>query len=156
MSSARPWLRSLRTRARDLAVAAGQHAALPRHELLVRVEAERGRVAARSDPGAGGVDGAERLARVLDDAQAPFPGELLERLHVGGIPEQVHRQQPGRRWARMPQPAASGSMFSVRSSMSQKTGTACSYSRQFADATKLSGVVTTSSPALQPSARTAR
>ena len=47
-------------------------------------------------------------------------------------------------------------MFSVRSSMSQKTGTACSYSRQFADATKLSGVVTTSSPALQPSARTAR
>ena len=40
--------------------------------------------------------------------------------------------------------------------MSQKTGTASSNRRQLAEATKLNGLVTTSSPAFQPRLRTAR
>src|SRR5215210_1494279 len=52
--------------------------------------------------------------------------------------------------------AASGSIVRATGSMSQKTGVAPSYSRQFEEATKLSGVVTTSSPSPQPRARTPR
>ena len=53
-------------------------------------------------------------------------------------------------------PADSGVMLSVTGSMSQNTGVAPSYRRQFADATKLNGVVTTSSPGCMPAARIAR
>jgi hypothetical protein len=52
--------------------------------------------------------------------------------------------------------AAAGSMFSVRGSMSQNTGRAFSNSTQLAEATNEKGVVTTSSPASMPAARTAR
>ena len=52
--------------------------------------------------------------------------------------------------------AASGSRLSVRRSMSQKTGRAPSYRTELADATKLKGVVITSSPASMPTARSAR
>jgi hypothetical protein len=47
-------------------------------------------------------------------------------------------------------------MFSVTGSTSQNTGVTFSYSRQFAEATKLNGDVTTSSPLPHPSARTPR
>ena len=53
-------------------------------------------------------------------------------------------------------PAAAGSRSSVTGSTSQKTGIAPSYSRQLAEATKLNGLVITSSPGPQPSARTPR
>ena len=46
-------------------------------------------MAAAADRHAVGVDRAERLARVLDDRQA----EPLERREVGGVAEDVHRQQ---------------------------------------------------------------
>src|ERR687892_802311 len=52
--------------------------------------------------------------------------------------------------------AAAGSSSSVSGSTSQNTGVAPSYRRQFADATKLSGEVTTSSPGPQPNALTPR
>src|SRR5919197_329167 len=52
--------------------------------------------------------------------------------------------------------AAAGSMLSVAGSMSQKTGVTPSYSRQLAEATKLNGLVMTSSPGPQSSARTPR
>jgi hypothetical protein len=67
----------------------GEHAALAGGQLLVRVEAERGGMAAAADRDPVGVDGAERLARVLDDRQ-PVP---LERGYVRRIAEDVHRQQ---------------------------------------------------------------
>jgi hypothetical protein len=52
--------------------------------------------------------------------------------------------------------AFAGSRLSVTGSTSEKIGVASSYSRQLAEATKLNGEVTTSSPAVQPSARTPR
>ena len=89
MSGARPWLRSESIRSFMRGVGERDHAALPRRQLLVRVEAEDGRVAAAADRDAVGVDRAERLAGVLDDRQA----EPLERRQVGGEAEDVHRQQ---------------------------------------------------------------
>ena len=71
MSGARPWLRSESMRAFTAASRGGHHPALPRGQLLVGVEAEDGRVPARADARAVGVHGAERLAGVLDDRQAP-------------------------------------------------------------------------------------
>ena len=50
----------------------------------------------------------------------------------------------------------SGSRLSVSGSMSTNTGTAPSKSRTLDEATKLKGVVITSSPGPSPSARTAR
>jgi hypothetical protein len=35
----------------------------------------------------------ERLARVLDDRQAMAPGQRLEGRHLGGVAEDVNRQQ---------------------------------------------------------------
>ena len=138
-------------------VAAGQHPALAGHELLVRVEGERRRVAARADPHA------RRRPRRRAPRRRPRrsrgrarAASALERLHVGRVAEQVHRQQPGgarpagrgrglrgrcsacaRRCRRRPAPPPrrAGSWPTRRSS---------------------AGVVTTSSPAPQPSARTAR
>ena len=52
--------------------------------------------------------------------------------------------------------AASGSISKVTGSTSQKTGVAPSYRRQFAEAMKLKGLVTTSSPRPHSAARTAR
>src|SRR5919201_1854585 len=52
--------------------------------------------------------------------------------------------------------AAAGSMFSVTGSMSANTGRARSYSTALAEATKLNGLVTTSSPSPTPTARSAR
>ena len=89
MSGARPWLRSESIRSFMRGVAERDHAALPRRQLLVGVEAEHGRVAAAADRHAVGVDRAERLAGVLDDRQA----EPLERRQVGREAEDVHRQQ---------------------------------------------------------------
>ena len=68
------------------------HPALARRELLVGVEAEDRGVAAGADRRAVGVDGAERLAGVLDDRQP----EALERRQVGRVAEDVDRQQRGR------------------------------------------------------------
>ena len=91
MSGARPWLRSESTLRLVLGAAEGEHPALARRELLVGVEAERGRVAAAADRGPVGVSGPERLAGVLHDREAVG----LERGHVGRVAEDVHRQQRG-------------------------------------------------------------
>ena len=63
------------------------HAALPRRELLVGVEAEDRGVAAAADRRAVAVHRAERLAGVLDDRQA----HRLERGQVGRVAEDVDR-----------------------------------------------------------------
>jgi hypothetical protein len=65
------------------------HPALAGGQLLVGVEAERRRVPARAHAHPVGVDGAERLTRVLDDRQA----KALERRQVGRVAEDVDRQQ---------------------------------------------------------------
>ncbi len=67
----------------------GEHAALAGGELLVGVERERRGMAAAADRRAVGMHGAERLAGVLDDRQPV----ALERGDVGGVAEDVHRQQ---------------------------------------------------------------
>ena len=69
-----------------------EHPALARDQLLVGVEAERGGMAAAADRHAVGVDGAERLARVLDDRQPV----ALQGGRVGRVAEDVDRQQRGR------------------------------------------------------------
>ena len=92
MSGARPWLRSESMRSLHRAVAERDHPALAGRQLLVGVEAEHRRVAAAADRRAVGVDGAERLAGVLDDRQP----EALERRQVGRVAEDVDRQQRGR------------------------------------------------------------
>ena len=89
MSGARPWLRSESIRSLSAASAIVTIPPSPVVDLLVRVEAEHRRVAAAADRHAVGVDRAERLARVLDDRQP----EPLERTEVGGVAEDVHRQQ---------------------------------------------------------------
>ena len=77
-------------------VAERDHPALARRQLLVGVEAEHRRVAARADRRAVGVTRAERLAGVLDDRQAARARRALERRHVGRVAEDVHRQQRAR------------------------------------------------------------
>ncbi len=74
-------------------VAERDHAPLPRGQLLVGVEAEHGQVAARPYRDAVLVGRAERLAGVLEHLQAVALGDRLERDDVGGIAEDVHRQQ---------------------------------------------------------------
>ncbi len=65
-----------------------------RPEVLARVEAERGRVAQRSGRPAL-VGGAVRLTRVFYDCQAVSRGDLGERVHVHGLPIQVHGHDRG-------------------------------------------------------------
>ena len=65
------------------------HPALAGRQLLVGVEAEGRRMAARADAHAVAVDGAERLAGVLDDRQP----HALEGGQVGRVAEDVHGQQ---------------------------------------------------------------
>ena len=76
----------------DRRVGHGDHPALARRQLLVGVEAEGRRMAARADPHAVAVHGAQRLAGVLDDRQA----HALEGGQVGRVAEDVHGQQRGR------------------------------------------------------------
>ena len=127
------------------------HPALPGRDLLVRVEAEYRRMPATADRHAVGIDRAERLARVLDDRQP----EPLERTEVGWVTEDVHRQQRGVRSV-IAAAAASGSRLNVTGSMSANTGRARSYTITLALATNENGLVTTSSPSLTPTARSAR
>ena len=76
MSSPRPWLRSLRARSSTAASPAVEHPALARDELLVGIEGERRRMLPRAPTfDALGVDRAERLAGVLDDAEPVRCGE---------------------------------------------------------------------------------
>jgi hypothetical protein len=72
---------------------------------------------AHRDPVA--VAGAERLAGVLDDGQP----EALERRQVGGVAEDVDGQQRAGA-GRDRRLRGGGSRFSVRGSMSAKTGVA--------------------------------
>ena len=96
MSAARPWLRSLRRRGRDLGVGGDDHAPLPRGHLLVGVEGEGGEVAAGADRAPLGVDRADRLAGVLEDAEAVLGGERLQLRHRRRVAEDVDRQDaPG-------------------------------------------------------------
>ena len=120
MFGARPWLRSESTRTFMSRVAHRDHPALAGRELLVGVEPEDRRVAARADRGAVGVDRAERLAGVLDDRQA----ERLERRDVGRVAEDVDRQERRRalRDRRRAPPPGRGS--ACTGSMSAKTGRA--------------------------------
>ena len=92
MSGARPWLRSESTIVLVLGEPIVSIPPSPVVELLVGVEAERGGMAAAADLHAVGVDGAERLARVLDDRQPV----ALQRRRVGRVAEDVDRQQRGR------------------------------------------------------------
>ena len=141
----RPALVSLRVDLRlDRRVGGRDHAALAGRQLLVGVEAEHRRMPAAADRRAVGVDGAERLAGVLDDRQA----HALEGRHVGGVAEDVDRQQRRRALGDRRAAAACGSRFSVRGSMSAKTGRARSKSGAFALAGNENGDVTTSSPSL--------
>ena len=93
MSGARPWLRSESIRAFSAGVPERHHPALAGRELLVGVEAEDRRIAAPPDGRAVRVPRAERLAGVLDDPEPVPRRDLLERGHVGGVAEDVHRQQ---------------------------------------------------------------
>src|SRR5205823_6060566 len=79
-----------------IAVAAYDHAALPRGELLVGVEREGSQVPPRPDRAAVGVAAAERLACVLDDPERTLRGDSLQRGHVDRIAEDVDGQKPGR------------------------------------------------------------
>ena len=91
MSTARPWLRSLRRRAAARR-RGDDHAPLPRRHLLVGVEGEGGEVAAGADRAALGVDRAERLAGILEDAEAVLGGERLQLRHRRRVAEDVDRQ----------------------------------------------------------------
>src|SRR3954452_5859959 len=73
-------------------VADRDDAALAGRQLHLAVEAEDGRMAARAARHAVPLYGAERLAGVLDDRQA----ELLERGQVGGVAEDMDRQDGAR------------------------------------------------------------
>ena len=97
-------------------------AALAGGHLLVRIEGEDRRHAVTAYRLAL-VLGAERLAGVVDQRQPVLVGDLLDRLELAGIAEDVDRQdrlRPGRdrRFD------AAGSMFQLAGSMSAKTGVA--------------------------------
>src|SRR4051794_1637995 len=119
MSAARPWLRSPRRRAAGAGPAGGVNPPPPpppfffggkggggggargapppppRRHLFVGVEGEGGEVAAGAAPPALGVDRAERLAGVLEDAEAVGGGERLQLRHRRRVAEDVDRQEAG-------------------------------------------------------------
>ncbi len=70
--------------------------ALARRDLLVGVEGEHRGVAATAHGRPVPMRRAERLAGVLHDPEAALGGQALERRQVGGVAEDVHRQQPRR------------------------------------------------------------
>jgi hypothetical protein len=76
-------------------VVAHDHAALAGGDVLDRMEAEDGRVAARADLDAP-VDGAQRVRRVLDDPEAVPHRQRPQRGHVGRLAGEVHRDQRAR------------------------------------------------------------
>src|SRR5262249_20003026 len=61
-------------------------------EILARVEAEAGEAAARAHAAAAAVAGADRLRGVLEQRHAQLAGQREQRVEVGGLPVQVHRQ----------------------------------------------------------------
>src|SRR6185295_11649651 len=73
-----------------LSVRRDEHTALAGRHRLVRVEGEHTRVG-ESAGGAALVGGANRLARVLDDGETVAAGDGENRIHVGGLAEDVHR-----------------------------------------------------------------
>ena len=153
MSGARPWFRSESMRSLIAGIADGDHPPFAGGQLLVGVEAEHGGVAAAADGASVRVDGAERLTGVLDDRQP----EPLQCRHVRGVAEHVDRQERGRARRSTAAAAASGSRLSVTGSMSANTGRARSKTTAtLALATNENGLVTTSSPSLTPTARSAR
>ena len=93
MSGARPWLRSLRRRAATSGSGDGDHAALAGGQLLVRVEGEGREIAARADQPALGVVRPERLAGVLEQAEAARRRRALAARARGRVAEDVDRQQ---------------------------------------------------------------
>ena len=96
MSAARPWLRSLRRRAATSGAGGDDRPALAGGHLLVGVEGKGGEVATSADGAALGVDGADRLAGVLEDAEATGGGQLLQLRHRRRVAEDVDRQDsPG-------------------------------------------------------------
>ena len=105
-------------------VGGDDHPPLPRRHLLVGVEGEGGEVAAGADRAALGVDRAERLAGVLEDAEAVRGGERLELRHRRRVAEDVDRQEARRCARRRAAAAAAGSRLRVSGSTSQKTGLA--------------------------------
>jgi hypothetical protein len=80
---------------RDFAVRSDQDPALPRGHLLVGVEGERRDVPVHSDPLAGAVDRAKRLAGVLEHPQSAIRGDLAERREIRRVSEDVDREQAG-------------------------------------------------------------
>ena len=79
---------------RDLRVGGDDHPPLPRRHLLVGVEGEGREVAAGADAAALGVDRAERLAGVLEQAQPVPRRQRLQLGHRRGVAEDVDRQDP--------------------------------------------------------------
>ena len=107
-----------------LGVRSQHRSSLARGELLVRVEGEHGEVAASAHRRAVGVHGAERLAGVLHDPERRARAPCARA--PACLPDSRRCAPAAARWcARPPRlAAASGSMFSVRGSMSQNTGRA--------------------------------
>ena len=75
---------------------AHHHPALARRQLLVRIEGEDRRVAAPADGAPVRVHRPERLASVLHDGDPRPGGELLQRVQIGGVAEDVNRQKRSR------------------------------------------------------------
>ena len=134
-----------------------EHAPLPRRHLLVGVEGEcaglprapAGRPSAQS--------AAERLGSRPRARRCPRSAAIRSIGSIGRRPaEDVDREQAGRRVPDLRLDRRRGRSSVWAGSTSQNTGLASSKSRQLEEATKLSGVVRTSSPLPHPSARTAR
>ena len=77
-------------------VGGDDHPPLPRRHLLVGVEGEGGEVAAGADLASLGVDRAERLTGVLEEAEAVLGGKRLELRHRRRVAEDVDRQDADR------------------------------------------------------------
>ena len=143
-------------RRRGLGVGRDDHPALPGRHLLVGVEGEGREVAA----------GADRAAPRSRPRRATRRRPRGSRARARRRAPPARPSPPGSRrcgpagcpTVRSPTAAAAaaGSRLRVSGSTSQKTGRAPSYSRQLAEATKLKGLVRTSSPAPHPCSRTPR
>ena len=109
---------------RGVGVGGDDHPALPRRHLLVGVEGEGGEVAAGADHAALRVDRAERLAGVLEEAEAVLGGERLELGPGGGPAEDVDRQEARGALADRRRGGARGRGSASSGSTSTKTGLA--------------------------------